>query len=286
MLATTKVRLVIVLMIGLLGTFGTNPAVAATGTVTFKNVGQQYLYVATSGDCQYGTNNATIVSLPPAQSTTVAAEGTICFVYSAYPTPLNAVWGGGRATPGETINIPNAPALLRVRTPDQQTSAEPPDSTVLVGASASGRAKMMAIALPGIQLMEAATAAAPATIERSVASWLDHTSRQSATDCVQEAIIDIPFDGQIRTCTGWRTRWRCPRNEAVLVVQTLDVARANQAIGNCLLTAGVVGAVAALSTAGGAAVAAAEAAFVVCLGDAAISSDIEIRGGWTDWGGC
>lgn len=129
-------------------------------------------------------------------------------------------------------------------------------------------------------------------LKQKIGSWTDPlTPPQSRTECNSWARGDLPFGGEWKTCTGWKTEFRHMEVEAFLAVTGPDniAEDAKNAAGVCILVgaaaAGVVGAV----TDGAGAAAAAQTAFGGCMDLKGVQEldkyaiTFETDGGWSDW---
>lgn len=87
--------------------------------------------------------------------------------------------------------------------------------------------------------------------ERDLGRWPDpFTLPQSRMECSQWASGQIPFDGEWRACTGWTVQWKRMYSTLRIQVSTADPSDISKAVDECLMTAGVAGALAAIATSG------------------------------------
>src|SRR5260221_3318894 len=97
--------------------------------------------------------------------------------------------------------------------------------------------------------------------ERVIAVWKDPlTLPHSRSECVKWASGHIPFDGNWKTCIGWKVQWQWMYDRAIFSVTTGKPVNIDNAVKICLTTAAVAAAAAAIITGGSAAAAAFEAA--------------------------
>ena len=117
---------------------------------------------------------------------------------------------------------------------------------------------------------------------RRLADWIDPTTLpKTRTKCVNYSRI-----GPIKTCTGWKTQTKWLRNRATLIVQLKKPDDIKKDIDECIKTAAIVAAIAAIVSKGAAAVPAAEKLFFACLKNkvaSLVSVHIDTSSSWTKW---
>lgn len=118
---------------------------------------------------------------------------------------------------------------------------------------------------------------------RRLKDWVDPlTPPQTRTECVKYAQV-----GPIKTCVGWKTQTRTMRNTATVIVSLSTPADIKKDIDDCVKTAAVVAAIAALKSGGAAAIAALEKTFFACmkakLGSNLVSVKVSITSRWSGW---
>lgn len=123
--------------------------------------------------------------------------------------------------------------------------------------------------------------------ERALARWKDITTLpQSREECVDWAWGDIPFDGQWKTCIGWKVQWRWMYTTAYVRIATADQADIGTALDDCLKTAACAGALAGIISGGSAAITTFEGVLKACLVSklpSLISVAAWTSSGWGDW---
>lgn len=101
---------------------------------------------------------------------------------------------------------------------------------------------------------------------RALGRWIDPTTApQSRTDCVQWASGSYPWGGGWRTCTGWRTQFRYMYTTLRAHISTGVPQDISGKLDQCMNTAAVSGALAAIMTSGSAGLAAFQATLSGCL---------------------
>jgi hypothetical protein len=102
--------------------------------------------------------------------------------------------------------------------------------------------------------------------ERTIARWKDPTTLpHSREECVSWAHGDIPFDGEWKTCNGWKVQWQYMYTSAYVRVSTAKPEDISEKIDKCLNTAAVAGAVSGIVSGGSAAITTFEVALKACL---------------------
>lgn len=123
--------------------------------------------------------------------------------------------------------------------------------------------------------------------ERVLAVWKDPlTLPHSRSECAKWASGHIPFDGDWKTCIGWKVQWQWMYDRATLTVNAPNAGDINKAVQVCLGTAAVAAAAAAIVTGSSAAIATFEEVMKGCLaGSLGSSVGVHVRteSYWGDW---
>ncbi len=118
---------------------------------------------------------------------------------------------------------------------------------------------------------------------RRLMDWTDPTTPpKTRTKCVKYATV-----GPIKTCVGWKTETKWLRKTATIIVSLKTAADIKKDIDNCVKTAAIIAAIAAIKSGGTAAIAALERTFFACLqaklGANIVSVKLNINSRWTGW---
>lgn len=123
--------------------------------------------------------------------------------------------------------------------------------------------------------------------ERELAVWKDPlTLPHSRSECVKWASGHIPFDGDWKTCIGWKLQFQWLYVRAVLAVTASKPEHIDRAVEECLRTAAVAAALAAIVSGGTAAVGTFEAVMKGCLVEklaSSVSVTVRTPTYWGDW---
>jgi hypothetical protein len=102
--------------------------------------------------------------------------------------------------------------------------------------------------------------------QREIAHWKDPlTLPHSRAECVKWSSGHIPFDGDWKTCIGWKVQWQWMVVTAWLSVTTTNPEDIRKSVNECFTDAAVVGAVAGVISGGSAALGTFEGVMKGCL---------------------
>ncbi len=127
-----------------------------------------------------------------------------------------------------------------------------------------------------------------AIFQREIARWKDPlTLPHSRAECVKWASGHIPFDGDWKTCIGWKTQFQWMYVTAFLRVTTKSARDIGHEVDECFKDAAVAGAVSLFITDGAGAVATFQGVMQGCL-TAKLTSDllsvaVYTSSGWGDY---
>lgn len=119
--------------------------------------------------------------------------------------------------------------------------------------------------------------------KRKLASWKDITTLpKSRTKCVKMARA---FG--IKTCVGWKTQLKWYYRHAHVIVSVKSPMDVKNIVEDCIRTAAVAGAIAAIISGGSAAATAVEKTLSICLkiklGSELVGVRVEFGGKWGSW---
>ena len=123
--------------------------------------------------------------------------------------------------------------------------------------------------------------------ERVLAVWKDpFTLPHSRSECVKWASGHIPFDGDWKTCIGWAVQWQWMYDRAILTADAPNVGDIEKAVQQCLGTAAVAAAAAAIVSGGTVAIGVFEGVMKGCLTTtlgSSIGVHVRTESYWGDW---
>lgn len=119
--------------------------------------------------------------------------------------------------------------------------------------------------------------------KRKLASWKDITTLpKSRTKCVKMARV-----GPLKTCVGWKTQLKWYYRHAHVIVSVKSPTDIKKIVEDCIKTAAVAGAIAAIVSGGSAAAVAVEKTLAACLkiklGSELLGVRVEFGGNWGSW---
>ena len=264
--------------------------------VTFTNDGEGEIFVRTasgSGECGQKTVSS-VFSLPPGHRKSISDGGNaVCYVYSRFEQPGLVPFGSGEASPGELVRLSIGPGLELL---DFEYSIV--GEKMLVGEKRgrifipNGEPEIFPQDRPPRRPQPDAAGGRP-VVDETLARYIDPlTPPKLRNSCAKWARGRIPFDGEWKTCIGWKTEFKCMENRWVVIATGPDgygFGDLTEDLKECAATSAVAAAVAALVSGGSAAAPTATEAFKLCLSakvGGLVAVRIENHSGWTEWGGC
>jgi hypothetical protein len=305
---------------------------ADAAKVTFQNSARAHLYVLTmsgAGACDKKPTRKTQKVAPQQKLTVDGGANSICYIYSTASNPEQAPFHAEIVNQDRTIVLSGEPTIeanvrtlakpRRLDTTSFKHNTHSAVAPTVKVAKAEFKAKIEEAQkqqqkqgqeepLPGTKPGPVTSEPGPSPHDAPdppipvgvpeyrwvIGDFNDPVNRQSITDCVQEAWGKWPWGGEWRTCTGWRTRWRCMHHKYVVVFPGYSQQQIEGDVQACVATAGVATlAAAAIAYFSGGVGPDPTTAFLAALSGCLIdrgreraAPKIEESHDWTEWGGC